>query len=177
MLNFESPVVVELLQAQGWIPQREVAIPALIRSALDQQPALACHPAVAALQNLAGLHIGQVGKGRECASSDIEFDWLEAYFTGEDADDALLSWEQRLHTRLIAVADVHHAHGQLLMAGDGRCFSWSFVGMSFEGENLQQALEHLLLGIRSRPMLEPGQSSTQLYGTLYKAGAPEIYRY
>ena len=175
MLNFESPVVIELLQARGWTPQREVAIPALIRSALDQQPALACHPAVAALQNLAGLHIGQVGKGRECASSDIEFDWLEAYFTGEDADDALLSWEQRLHTRLIAVADVHHAHGQLLMAGDGRCFSWSFVGMSFEGENIQQALEHLLLGIRSRPMLEPSQSSTQLYGTLYKAGDPEIY--
>ena len=175
MLNFESPVVIELLQARGWTPQREVAIPALIRSALDQQPALACHPAVAALQNLAGLHIGQVGKGRECASSDIEFDWLEAYFTGQDADDALLSWEQRLHTRLIAVADVHHSHGQLLMAGDGRCFSWSFVGMSFEGENIQQALEHLLLGIRSRPMLEPGQSSTQLYGTLYKAGDPEIY--
>ena len=177
MLNFESPVVIELLQARGWTPQREVAIPALIRSALDQQPALACHPAAAALQNLAGLHIGQVGKGRECASSDIEFDWLEAYFTGEDADDTLLSWEQRLHTRLIAVADVHHAHGQLLMAGDGRCFSWSFVGMSFEGENLQQALEHLLLGIRSRPMLEPGQPSTQLYGTLYKAAAPEIYPY
>ena len=177
MLNFESPVVIELLQAQGWTPQREVAIPALVRSALDQQPGPACHPAVAALQNLAGLHIGQVGKGVECASSDIEFDWLEAHFTGEDTDDALLSWEQRLHTRLIAVAEVHHSHGQLLMAGDGRCFSWSFVGMSFEGENLQQALEHLLLGIRSRPMLEPGQSSTQLYGTLYKAGDPEIYRY
>ena len=175
MLNFESPVVIELLQARGWTPQREVAIPELIRSALDQQPGLACHPAVAALQNLAGLHIGQVGKGRECASSDIEFDWLEAHFTGEDADDALLSWEQRLHTRLIAVAEVHHSHGQLLMAGDGRCFSWSFVGMSFEGENIQQALEHLLLGIRSRPMLEPGRSSTQLYGTLYKAGDPEIY--
>ena len=174
MLNLESPVVVELLQAQGWTPQREVAIPALIRSALDQQPSLACHPAVAALQNLAGLHIGQVSKGRECASSDIEFDWLEAHFISEDADDALLCWEQRLNTRLISLAEVHHAHGQLLMAGDGRCFSWSFVGMSFEGENLQQALEHLLLGIRSRPMLEPGQPSTQLYGTLYKAGDPEI---
>ena len=175
MLKFDSPVVVELLQAQGWTSQREVAIPAPVQSALGRQPSLATHPAVAALQNLAGLHIGQVGKGRECASSDIEFDWLEACFTGEDADDALLSWEQRLHTRLIAVAEVHHAHGQLLMAGDGRCFSWSFVGMSFEGENIQQALEHLLLGIRSRPMLEPGQSSTQLYGTLYKAGDPEIY--
>ena len=177
MLKFDSPIVVELLQARGWTPQREVAIPALIQSALDQQPGLACHPAVAALQNLAGLHIGQVGKGRECASSDIEFDWLEAHFSGEDADDTLLSWEQRLNTRLIPLAEVHHAHGQLLMAGDGRCFSWSFVGMSFEGENLQQALEHLLRGIRSRPMLEPGQSSTQLYGTLYKAGDPEIYRY
>ena len=177
MLNFESPVVIELLQARGWTPQREVAIPVPVQSALDQQPSLTSHPAVAALQNLAGLHIGQVGKGRECASSNIEFDWLEAYFTGEDADDALLSWEQRLHTRLIAVAEVHHSHGQLLMAGDGRCFSWSFVGMSFEGENLQQALEHLLRGIRSRPMLEPGQSSTQLYGTLYKSGDPEIYRY
>ncbi|NIF84191.1 hypothetical protein F3J24_11855 [Comamonas sp. Tr-654] len=175
MLKFDSPVVVELLQAQGWTPQREVTIPAPVQSALCRQPSLTSHPAVAALQNLAGLHIGQVGKGRECASSDIEFDWLEAYFTGEDADDALLCWEQRLHTRLIAVAEVHHAHGQLLMAGDGRCFSWSFVGMSFEGENIQQALEHLLLGIRSRPMLELGKSSTQLYGTLYKAGDPEIY--
>ncbi|MDR2299076.1 MAG: SUKH-3 domain-containing protein [Comamonas sp.] len=177
MLNFESPVVLELLIAQGWTPEREAAIPAIVRSSLDTQPRLASHPAVAALQNLAGLHIGQAGSGRECATSNIEFDWLEDHFTGEDPDDTLIAWEQRLNTRLIPLAEVHHAHSQLLMAHDGRCFSWSFAGISFEGENIQQALEHLLLGIRSRPMLEPGQSATTLYGLKYKAGDPEIYRY
>ena len=49
MLNFESPVVIELLQAQGWTPQREVSIPALVGSVLDQQAGLGCPPALRAL--------------------------------------------------------------------------------------------------------------------------------
>ena len=177
MLCLDSPVVLKPLKAKGWNPEREVAIPTVIQSVLDAQPRLTRHPAVAALQSLADLHIGQVGTGRECACSDIAFDWCEDHFTGEDVDDTLVAWEKRLNTRLIPIAEVHHCHSQLLMARDGRCFSWSFVGLSFEADSLEQAIEHLLLGIRSRPMLEPGQSSATLYGSKYKAGDPEIYRY
>ena len=177
MLNFDSPVVLEHLEALYWIPERETEIPASIQSLLDKHPWMAGHPAIAALQNLAGLHIGKVGKGQQCASSDIAFGWNEPDFTGKGQDDDLLIWEKRLDTSLIQLAETHHAHSQLLMARDGRCFSWSFVGICYEGDNLQQALVHLLLGICARPMLEPGQSSTTLYGLKYQAGDPEIYRY
>ena len=177
MLNFDSPVVLEPLEALYWIPERETDIPHPIQSILEKHPWMAEHPAVAALQNLAGLHIGKVGKGQQCGTSDIAFDWNEPDFTGEDQNSDVLIWEKRLNTQLIQLAEVHHCHSQLLMARDGRCFSWSFVGLSFEADTLQQAIEHLLLGIRSRPMLEPGQSSATLYGRKYKADDPEIYRY
>lgn len=177
MPTFDAPVVLEQLEALYWIPERETDIPRPIQEALNKHSWMARHPAVAALQNLSGLRIGKVGQGQECATSDIVFEWNEPDFTGQYQDRGLRVWEKWLDTQLIQLAEVHHAHSQLLMASDGRCFSWSFIGIRYEGDNLQQALEHLLLGIRSRPMLGPGQSSIIFYGRKYQAGDPEIYRY
>ena len=177
MLNFDSPTVLQALQAKDWTAARRCTIPAAVQAAAAGQPQLAQHPALAVLHHLAGLHIGQCGAGLECATSDIEFDWNEDSFTGQDPDEALMAWEQRLNCRLIPIADIHHAHAELLLASDGRCFCWGFGDLSFEADTLQQALEHLLLGIRSRPLLAPGQTVAELYGIRFQAGDPRIYLY
>ena len=88
-------------------------------------------------------------------------------------------WAGLLGTRLVGVADMHHGHGELYVAADGRCFGRSCVhdAFYFEGATFAEAAERAMLGRRSQPLLRPDQSSVTLYGIRFTTDSPEVYRY
>ena len=64
-------------------------------------------------------------------------------------------WGRLLGTRLVGVADMHRAHGELYVAADGRCFGRSCIhdAFYFEGASFADAAERSMLGRRSQPLL------------------------
>ena len=146
----------------GWSSGRRVSVSADVPTG---------HPAVEVLANLAGLAVGVTGPGIECAASDISF--------GESPDrlpeaDAL---EVAFESRLIAIAEIHNGHGQLLMDEAGRCFGVSLMHAAtwFEGAILAAALRSLLTGLKGRPILLPGQTAVELYGQTFVEGDTALY--
>jgi hypothetical protein len=146
--------------AAGWHPGRKAALSPTMQ--VD-------HPAAAVLAEFGGLLVGQTGVGEECARSDVSFRQLPP-------DDLILDvWEKLLCTQLVGIADVHHGHVELYMDSSGRCFSAIIVGdgFCFEGASFNEAIERVLLGRRSRPLLRPGQNTTSHYSEEIRAGDPE----
>jgi hypothetical protein len=130
----------------GWHPGRWVAISPSIPEG---------HAAAVVLTQFSGLTVGGCGRGEECATSDLAFQFL-----APEADDTVLQrWGELLGTRLVGVASVHHAHGELYVDASGRYFGRSCVhdAFYFEGASFSEAMERLLLGRRSQPMLRPDQ--------------------
>ncbi|WP_084030352.1 SUKH-3 domain-containing protein [Bradyrhizobium paxllaeri] len=153
-----------LFVAAGWRPGRTVALSPALR---------ANHPATAILAEFGGLTVGQTGAGEECAKSDVAFRELSP-------DDLVLGvWDKLLQTQLVGIADVHHAHAELYVDSSGRCFTASVVddGFSFEGATFGEAIERLLLGRRSRPMLRPDQNTVRHYGEEIRIDDPRVYQY
>jgi len=150
----------------GWQPSRCVAVPAFVPDN---------HPAWQVLRQFGGLTVGTCGPGIECASSDVVFRASEP----DDRDDELSGWQQLLNTTLVSVADVCHGHGELFIDTNSRCFGRSYIhdAFYFEGDSFETAIENILLGVRSRPMLRPDQASVTLYGHDFTAESPETYHY
>ncbi len=94
-------------------------------------------------------------------------------------EDYKKTWEELLRTKLIWIAEVHNAHGALVMSSAGECYGCSDIhdAFYFEGETFREAVERLLLGKRSRPMLAPDQDEVDLYGETYRRGHPDVYDY
>jgi hypothetical protein len=135
----------------GWFPGRAVSVPPSVPSD---------HPAWVVLAAVGGLSVGACGAGEECATSDLRFSALEP-------DPAVTEvWGPLLGTQLVGIAEVHHAHGELYIDTAGRCFGSSCIhdAFYFEGESFAEAVERLLLGRRSRPMLRPDRVAATLYG-------------
>ena len=64
-------------------------------------------------------------EGKECGPNDITF-W-ELW-----PDESILQvWADLLGTRLVGIADLHHGHGELYAADDGRLFGRSCVHDAF----------------------------------------------
>lgn len=147
----------------GWYPARKMPVPARIPTG---------HPAEVVLERFGGLTVGRCGAGEECATSDVAFRDLGP------ADPDVLSWSELLGTPLAGVAEVHHSHGELYVGGCGRYFGRSCIhdAFYFEGASFGEAVERLLLGRRSRPILRPGRQSVTLYGIRYTADHPDVYR-
>jgi hypothetical protein len=151
--------------AAGWYPERRVAVSTAVP---------ADHPAAAILATFGGLTVTPGCKiGEECASDDLAFGEL---FPDESITDV---WAGLLGTRLVGVADMHHGHGELYIAADGRCFGRSCIhdAFYFEGASFAEAAERAMLGRRAQPLLRPDQSSVTLYGVRFTADSPEAYRY
>ena len=172
MMNLRIPEdCLPLVQAAGWHANRRVALPEGFQAYAGDG-----HPAEGILASLGGLHVGSTGGGIECAKSDLDFKWVRDWaWLDHDIED----WNRLLHTRLVGIAEVHHAHGALCVASDGRCFGASGVHdvFYFEGESFGEALSGLLHGRRARPMLRPDQEVVTLYGIDYTSDSPELYRY
>ncbi|MBD2106778.1 SUKH-3 domain-containing protein [Nodosilinea sp. FACHB-13] len=159
--------ILPFFQSAGWYPERRVALPNKAQSLIPEG-----HPAAMILSTFSGLRVGRVGLGEECAASDIIFGLIE------DSEDAVGKWNDLLKTKLIGVAEYHHSHGELFIDAVGKCYSLGLQDtFCFEGDNFNQAARNLLLGRRSRPMLLPGEESVMVYGEIYTAESPEVYRY
>lgn len=154
------------LTAGGWYAARQVT--SAEAHFVGQTP----HPAVWALANLDGLQVGSKGAGKECARSEVTFKFIET-------SEYVLVWARRLNTRLVGLAEVDHGYGELYMDAHGRCFVYECVGgtLTFAGETLECALRVVLFGLRTRPMLAPGEYSVTQYGRLYQRTDPEIYHW
>jgi uncharacterized protein (TIGR02996 family) len=151
--------------AAGWFPGRRVSVSAAVPRD---------HPAADILAELGGLTVTpKKNGGEECGTSDLVFRELHP-------DEGVTGvWGQLLATRLVGVAEVCVAHGELYVAADGRCFGRSNIhdAFYFEGDSFAEALERHLFGRRARPMLRPDQKSVSLYGISYTRRSPELYQY
>jgi hypothetical protein len=158
-----SPYLIDKFVNAGWYPGRQRSVPPNLPPD---------HPAYAVLRSFDGLAIGSTGAGIECATSDIRFCPIEP-------DDEIITWNKLLGETLFGIAEFHHAHSELFIDTAGRCYGRSCVhdAFCFEGKTLFEAVERLLLGMRSRPMLRPDQVSLVLYGNTYNLESPEVYKY
>jgi hypothetical protein len=131
------------------------------------------HPARDILAEFGGIVVGSCGAGEECATSDLAFNAID------QSDHLIEVWSSLLDTKLVGIAEYHHAHGELYVDDSGRCFGRSCVHDAFYyvGASFAEAVERLLLGRRSRPMLRPDQQSVRLYGVEYAADDPTLFRY
>ncbi|MBP6633069.1 MAG: SUKH-3 domain-containing protein [Kofleriaceae bacterium] len=151
--------------AAGWDPSRRVPVPAYVSGD---------HPAWQVLSRFGGLTVGSCGAGVECATSDVAF----GACAPDAQDDDLAAWQRLLSTTLVIVATVHHDHGELLVDSSSRYFGRSLVhdAFYFHGDSFAAALDGLLLGLRPRPMLRPGQRVVSMFGIDITADSPELYR-
>ncbi len=158
--------VLEKFTMAGWQPLRCVAVPAFVPDD---------HPAWQVLAQFGGLAVGTCGPGIECATGDVVFRASEP----DGRDDEVSAWQQLLNTTLVSVGDVHHGHGELFIDTTSRCFGRSYIheAFYFEGSSFETAIENILLGVRSRPVLRPDQRSVSLYGVDFTAESPETYHY
>jgi len=165
MLPFD---LFSFFKSAGWYPGRAVDLPPGLGQQLPEG-----HPAFRILSEFGGLTVGKVGRGQQCASSDVAFGFVDA------ADYQIEIWNDLLGTILVGIAEVHHAHGELYVDTAGRCFGVSLMhdAFYFEGESFGDAMRGLLLGRRSRPMLRPDQETVTLYGIDYDVNSPELYKY
>lgn len=158
----------------GWYSGREMPV----ETAVPRN-----HPAFEILQSFGGLVVQPAKKGVQCATNDIGFQYLpcdEPPISPGclwDGNCEIQCWEQILNTRLVSVGWVHRGHGELYVARDGRCFGKSQVhdAFYFEGDDFAVAMTTLLLGYRSRPLLNPEQSEVRLYGETFQNGDARIY--
>jgi len=149
----------------GWHPGRSVAVPACVPAG---------HPACEVLAAYGGLIILEREPAEDWEpSQELVFRELHPY------PEVAVLWGQLLQTRLVGIASVDNDHGEFYIASDGRCFGSSNMhdAFYFDGETFAEAVEGMLLGRWSRPMLRPDQQSVTLYGKRYTRTSPELYHY
>jgi hypothetical protein len=123
------------------------------------------HPAREVLTRFSGIHI----QGK---FNDIEFTLLD------EPTNIINVWEDLLFTELIGIALASQTYEELWMASDGRLFSTNIIVAThffFVGECFNRAVENLVIGIRCRPLLRPGQTGVDCYGENYLEKDPRIY--
>ena len=57
------------------------------------------------------------------------------------------------------------------------CYSQIHDAFWFGGASFNEAIERMLLGRRSRPMLRPDQNVVQMYGEEIRADDPRVYKW
>jgi len=157
-----TPITMPLALAAGWSPERTVEL----------APAIPLvHPAAQILKQFSGLVVrARAEAGVECGTSSLSFGY-------EPSGSDILRWERTLDCKLIHVAETDDGSSALLVGTCGRCFGNSGIHFAFYlvGETFAQAMENLLVGRRSRPMLAPSQQFVMLYGSRFERGNPLLW--
>ena len=132
-----SEVVRNYLITAGWYEGREVFNKVKIPEGFKLFPA-----AIKVLREFGNLHIGECGKGKDCAKSDVRVDpsW-------EEGLELLLEpYSVEFGFKLLLIGRFHHEHSHLVLDEFGRVYAlddeFDPLATSFD-----QALEVLLLGI------------------------------
>ena len=126
------------------------------------------HPAYEALAEFGGLCLTK--RTNNYTVSEVDFQYSE--WPDERAD----SWETALDTRLVAIAELHNAHGTMYMSKGGFLLGISEVHPAcwFDGRSLAEALTNIFTDVRSRPMLLDHEKTTNLYGREFTRDDPEV---
>lgn len=160
-----SPAARPYFENAGWTPDRRVPV--------DGVPP--DHPACDILQQFSGLHVGAGPDGEmlEEVHNDIHFEPARYH------DTVVRQWSELLGSELVGFAEFHHRHGALYVSADGRVFEQSLMHDAFawQANDFQTAIDGLLFGVRSKPMLRPDQDSVRWYGIRHERGSPELYDY
>ncbi len=142
------------------------------------------HPAVYILEQFRGLHVVPPDSDGVTVPSDIEFRRLselgDLRHRPIESITTISSWSKLLGSPLVCIAEYHHSHGAISIAGDGRLFVRSLVhdAMGFQANTFAEGIEQILLGTRqSTPMIRPDQDSMTWHGITYTHGDAELYNY
>ncbi|WP_352517280.1 SUKH-3 domain-containing protein [Mesorhizobium sp. M0046] len=154
--------VLPIFAAAGWFPGRKVPMS-------PEVPA--SHPVAAILSEFGGLNVGELGRGMECARSDVVFCWSphEGYREIAEIGDLL-------QTELACIATAHNHHQSLYIDSGGRVFVVSpmMSGIGLMGRTFGDAMERALLGRKASPLLLPSHESVSWYGEVLLRGSPQI---
>lgn len=142
-----SPTVIDSLLAAGWHEGRCVSTKEYENLGCELFPT-----ARQVLQEFAGLHIGNCGPGRECATSDVNIDPLLATHLAEE----LRGYGRRLGTQLYALGDFQHSHGYILIDEFGKSYLLNDEMIPF-AQSFADALEKLICGLLPDPQDGPGE--------------------
>ena len=130
-----SPSVLQKLNAAGWYEGRSVEVP----EGLAPAPFPAAY---VVLREFGGLHVGEVGPGLECATSDVHIDpTIAAHLSPE-----LIEYGQRMDTQLFVLGEFHRSHGYLVIDIDGKTYLLNDSLIPF-ADSFPESLEKLLLGL------------------------------
>jgi hypothetical protein len=132
--------VLQCLVAAGWTPARSVPLPNDLPTDFTIFSA-----AEKVLREFGGLHIGSVGPGQECATSDLSLSPASA--TGLSAHTGLAT---STGSSLYPLGEFHHGHAFLLIDEDGAIYTY-FDELEPYAASFDQALGQLVLGLRPRP--------------------------
>lgn len=126
----------------GWFVDRQVPV-----FGNKQQHVELAHSILA---KYGGLHVGQVGPGKDCAASDINF--LSSLDTGKEV--VVKQWISRLG-RMTAVADACNDHMILFVADDDRYFIFTDPDgkLYFGGISFAETMERVLHGLHYGPAI------------------------
>ena len=137
-MNRFSDITKELLIRAGWYEGRNVFNEVHIPKGFIIFPV-----AIEVLQEFGNLHIGVVGAGKQCATSDVEVNPC----LGEGLEILLAPHETKLGRRLYPIGEIHNGHGALILDEVGEVYLF-FDDLMPYATSFKQALEMLMLGLK-----------------------------
>lgn len=156
-------VLIASFETAGWTSER-----GLYDTEIGQS-----HPAFEILRSFQGLHLGLGNHGEmaDDVANDIRFREIAS------RDKVIGKWSRLLDSELIGFADYHHDHGELYISQDGRVFCRSLMhdAFGYQADSFFEAIDGLLKGQRSLPMLRPDQKTVSWYGQTYRKGDSGLY--
>jgi hypothetical protein len=130
----------DALIAAGWAPGRSAPV-APLPADFSIFPA-----AETVLREFSGLHIGSVGPGQQCATSDLLVDPAAGSGLSEHIGLSAPNGSQHF-----PIGEYHNGHGYLLIGADGAVDQF-FDELEFYAPSFDQALSQLVLGLRPQSM-------------------------
>lgn len=144
-----QPNVEDVLTAAGWFPDRKV--PDLLRQwegQLTLSDGFELFPeAERALLEFGGLDVNQSGAGKTCSREPFSTDPLLAIYEG----DRFREFSQYLDTRLYPLGEACGGLCFLAIDERGRVY-FLMDDLQIVGENIEEALNSLIVGIMPRPV-------------------------
>jgi hypothetical protein len=137
----------------GWCEGRETPVDTTVPQS---------HPARAVLAELTGVRLTRPGDD----IVEVDFKYIK------DNDPLIIEWASALGMQIVGIAEAHNAHGELYITDRGHVIGSSIIHGAcwFQGRSFAEAMEAILSGTRSRPMLLPGQTEMMLYGNTFRHG-------